>query len=85
MVLHGVRSFTKPGRRARQHEIERERHYPPLMFEVDPHQFSWLREVVVPAIFVALGAVLGAALAIHATLYYLKCNGGLVITRPHEM
>jgi hypothetical protein len=60
-------SFTRPGRRARQLEIEREQHYPPLMFEVDPHQFSWLREVVVPAIFVALGAVLGAGLGLLAS------------------
>jgi hypothetical protein len=37
------------------------------MFEVDPHQFSWLREVVVPAIFVALGAVLGAGLGLLAS------------------
>jgi hypothetical protein len=37
------------------------------VFDVDPHQFSWLREVVIPAIFVALGAVLGTGLGLLAS------------------
>ncbi len=37
------------------------------MFDADPHQFSWLREVGIPAFFVVLGAGLGAGLSFLAS------------------